>query len=310
MLALGLLAGSAHPWSFFGEPSDGRIRPYQALSDSNKAAQVVAGLTPEFIESLRGTDLRQAYVLLGDNLYVLGRRDEALAQYQVGLSLFPRNVDLLTREAGLLHRNEMDERAKPLFLQALQIEPKHWGAHIGLAEIERGFGFPDRAAAHYKIALESAVVAKREDVWEAYAETLLDLGKSSTAETALRKALEIAPSSARAHILLGLTRRAQGDLHEAAIQFGLAAKLGGGIGAMRCEALVFLEAGRLSEAWTKAQDVLAVDSLDAAGLWVAARVDLARGRTNAAEAALRKIVSVGGFSGRAAAEVLKSLGSA
>ena len=150
VLAIILISSPARAWRLWGEPSDRKILPVQVLSDTNKPVEVLAALTPDFMQSLRGTDLRQAYVLRGDSLMRLGRSDEALSVYQLGVKLFPKNVDLLTRQGGLLHHAGLDEQARPFFLKALAYEPRHFGAHLGLAEIFRQAGLLERSASHLK----------------------------------------------------------------------------------------------------------------------------------------------------------------
>lgn len=287
VLALG--AAPARAWRLFGEPSDGKIRPVQRLNDEGKHREVLAALTPEYIQTLRGTDLRQAYVLLGDNHLALGRDSEALGDYQLGVSLFPKNVDLLTRLATLLHKSGLDEKAKPLFQTALKYEPRHWGAHLGLAEIDHRFGFLDRAADHYEIALDVDILSKRADVWRDYAEVLLALHETATAELALRKAVDLDPKNADAHVLLAMSRRATGDLSGAIEQLDVARSLGGGDGVSRAKALYLLEAGRLPEADAEARAILASAPDDAAALWVRARVLLAEGKAAEARKALAAI---------------------
>ena len=272
---IGSFAAPAAAWQMFGQPSDGKIRPVQRLHDEGKIRETLAALSPEFIATLRGTDLRQAYILMGDNLRKLGRLDEALGQYQLGVSLFPTNVDLLVRQAMVLHQSGLDERARPLFMRALAIEPRHWNAHQGLAEIDRDSGFLDRAATHYEIALES--IEKHADVWRDYAEVLLRLREYKTAGLALRKSLELEPGSPDAHVLLAFARRAQNDADGAQQELDESAKLGAGVGAQRAKALFFLEAGRRREAQATADAVLKLDPADAAALWVRARLRLAQG---------------------------------
>lgn len=285
--ALALSASPARAWRLFGEPSDGKIRPVQKLSDEHKPAEVLARLTPEYIQTLRGTDLRQAYVLLGDNHLALGRSSEALGDYQLGVSLFPQNVDLLTRLAALLHNNGLDEQAKPLFQTALKYEPRHWGAHLGLAEIDHRFGFLDRSADHYEVALD--VLSKRADVWRDYAEVLLALHETPTAELALRKAIDLEPKNPDARVLLAFSRRAAGDFPGAIEQLDGALALGAGDGARRAKALYLLEAGRLSEAAAEASAILSGSPDDAAALWVRARVLLAAGKAAEARKALASV---------------------
>jgi tetratricopeptide (TPR) repeat protein len=269
------LAIPSRAWRIFGEPSDGKIRPVQKLNDENKPGDVLTALTPQFMQTLRGTDLRQAYVLLGDSLQKLGRSDEALGYYQLGVSLFPKNVDLLVRQAMLLHREGLDERAKPLFERALTYEPRHWNAHQGLAEIDRTMGFFERSAQHFEIALES--VDKRPEIWRDYAEVLLSLRDYRTAELALKRALELEPRNVESVILLGFAKRAQNDLPGASRELETALDLGAGIGARRALGLFRLEAGDYAQARIQADLVLKEVPNDGAALWIMARVRLAAG---------------------------------
>jgi tetratricopeptide (TPR) repeat protein len=274
-------AGAARAsWWPFGEASDGKIRPIQKISDAGRFADVLAALNPQFLQTLRGEDLRTAYVLRGLALERLGLPDQALGEYQVGAGLFPRNVQLLTLEGGLLHRNGLDEHARELFLTALRYDPNSASAHLGLAEIESRLGFLDRSAAHYESALEK--LSGRAGVWRDYAQVLLALGELPTADLALRKALELEPRSADAHVLLGFVKRAQGDYDEALLQLDEAVELGAGTGALRAKALWLLEAGRPKDASAAADAVLSVVPDDAAGIWVKTRLLLAQNPPRAA----------------------------
>ena len=286
LLALALLcaAAPAGAWRLFGEPSDKKIVPIQILSDQNKAADVLAALTPDFVQSLRGTDLRQAYILKGDNLDRLGRSDEALGVYQLGVRLFPKNVDLLTRQAGLLHRTGLDEQAQPLFLKALEYEPRHFGAHLGLAEIYRHLGFLDRSASHYESALET--LDERASVWRDYAETLLAQRDWTTADLALQRALTLEPKNPDGRVLLGFARRAQGDLPGALSALDDALARGAGVGAKRAKALWLIESGRYAAALTVADEILRAVPGDAAAVWARARAQAAKGLTAKAVAEL------------------------
>ena len=276
-LLLILAAAPARAWRLWGEPSDKKIRPMQELSDTGKPAEVIAALTPQFVQTLRGTDLRQSYILLGDSLDSLGRPDEALAYYQLGVSLFPKNVDLLTRLGSILHRSGLDERAKIAFKEALRYEPRHWGAHLGLAEIDATLGFPDRAAEHYEIALET--IDTRADVWRDYAGVLMAQGETKTAELALGRALALEPDNTDSTILLSFVLRARGDHAGAILRLDEALARGADAGARRAKALWLLESGRDAEAAAEAALVLSAIPDDAAALWVRARARLAAGET-------------------------------
>ena len=72
-------------------------------------------LTRTALLKLRGESLRRGYVLLGASYEMTGRLDKSLSFYQVGAQLFPRDQDLLSRLAVLLHRSGLEEQAQPLF---------------------------------------------------------------------------------------------------------------------------------------------------------------------------------------------------
>lgn len=275
LLFLLLLAGPARAWRLWGEKSDGKIRPVQALSDARRPAEVLAALTPDFMQTLRGTDLRQAYILMGDNLNALGRADEALGVYQLGVRIFPKNVDLLTRQGDILHRIGLDEQSRVFYQKALDYEPQHWGAHLGLAEIDRRSGFLDRSASHYEAALES--LDARADVWRAYSETLLAQRDWATADLAIARAILLDPKNPEGHVLTAFARRAQGDMPGAFASLDEALALGAGVGARRAKALWLIEADRPEEALLAADAVLKESPDDGAALWTRARVQLARG---------------------------------
>ena len=275
LLAILLLAGPAHAWRLWGEKSDGKIRPVQALSDARKPAEVIAALTPDFLQTLRDTDLRQAYILMGDNLSLLGRVDEALGVFQLGVRMFPKNVDLLTRQGDILHRTGLDEQSRIFYQKALVYEPRHWGAHLGLAEIDRRFGFLDRSASHYEAALEA--LDDRADIWRAYSETLLAQRDWATADLAIARGLSLDPKNPDGYILTAFARRAQGDMTGALAALDDALALGESIGARRAKALWLIEANRPQEALAQADLVLKESPGDAAALWARARAQLARG---------------------------------
>lgn len=301
-------AAPARAWRLWGEPSDRKIRPVQELSDQQKPAEVIAALTPGFMQTLRGTDLRQAYVLMGASLDRLGRVDEALGVYQLGVKLFPKNVDLLTRQGDLLHRSGLDEQARPLYLRAIVYEPKHFGAQLGLAEIDRKLGFLDRSASHYEIALET--LDQRADVWRSYTETLLAQRDWTTAELAISRAIKLDPQNPDGHVLTAFARRAQGDMPGALAALDEALRCGAGVGALRAKALWLVEDGDSAGALAAADMVLAEVPGDAAALWARARVQLSRGQAAKAASELSTVASPprGDFAARAARELRGVIG--
>jgi tetratricopeptide (TPR) repeat protein len=303
LVLLLLCAAPARAWRLWGEPSDKKIRPIQELANQRKSAEVLVALTPDFMQALRGTDLRQAYVLKGDSLDHLGRIDEALGVYQLGVKIFPKNVDLLTRQGDLLHRSGLDEQARGFYLRAIVYEPRHFGAHLGLAEIDRRLGFLDRSASHYAIALET--LDQRADVWRSYTETLLAQRDWTTAERAIARAIALEPKNPDGHVLTAFARRAQDDMAGALSALDDALAAGAGVGAWRAKALWLIEAGHPAEALAAADEVLKQSPEDAAALWTRARVQLFGGLPAQAALELTPLIAAarGDFSAAVAREL-------
>jgi tetratricopeptide (TPR) repeat protein len=203
--------------------------------------------------------------------------DEALGVYQLGVKIFPKNVDLMTRQGDMLHRTGLDEQARVFYMRAIIYEPRHFGAHLGLAEIDHRAGFLDRAASHYEIALEA--LEDRPDVWRSYAETLIAQHDWTTADLAIKRALALDPKNPDGHVLTAFARRAQGDVPGALAALDDAMALGAGIGARRAKALWLIEAERPTEALAEADLILKESPSDGAALWARARAQLARGRS-------------------------------
>lgn len=309
LLALALPASAAWSWRMpWRDPSEGRVRPIQALHDANKPHEVVAALNPDFMQRLRGTDLRQAYVLRGESLDRLGRSDEAVGVYQLGVRLFPENVDLLTRLADILHRTGLDAQAEPLFQKALTKEPRHIGAHRGMAEIHRAQSYFDQAASHYETYLEERPADAV--VWGEYAEVLLAARDYKTADLALRHAVELAPVDPGPRLLLAFALREQGDLTGALARLDEAIGLGAGVETRRAKALWLVEAGRPADAVKEADAVLKAVPGDAAALWARARARLREGRKADASrdlAALEAAQLKDSFPARAARGLAKTI---
>ena len=185
------------------------------------------------------------------------------------------NVDLLTRQGDMLHRTGLDEQARVFYLKAILYEPKHFGAHLGLAEIDLRFGFLDRSASHYETALET--LDGRADVWRSYSQTLLAEREWATADLAIARAISLEPNNPEGHVLTAFARRAQGDATGALSALDDALALGAGVGARRAKALWLFEADRPAEALAEADLVLKESPDDAAALWARAQAQLARG---------------------------------
>ncbi len=279
-LLLPLWLAAAPAWAIWGPLVDPLSEP-KRLYEAGNYPQVIARLGPDSLQRLRSRDLRRAYFYLGSSYERTSQADRAVGVYELGVKLYPKDINLLTRLAGLLHRMGLEEQAQPLFQRVLTIHPNNAQAHLGLAEIDRSLGFLERSAEHYERVLEAW--PENAGIWRDYAEVLLEQRETKTAELAIRKALALSPEAESA-VDLALILRAAGRLEEALeILNSLNSLEGtGGPELSLARALWLLEAGRLEEAKALAERVLKADPADPLGRWLRARLLLKAGRASEA----------------------------
>ena len=231
------------------------------------------------MQKFRGRDLRRAMILLGESHERVGRPEEALGIYQLGVKLFPADTMLLTYLAQLQHAAGLEEQAQPLYEKILKMHPDNALAHQGLAEIDHSLGFLDRSAEHYRKALQ--YLGSRSKLWRDYAEVLLEKRDFTTAEAAIREALTLS-ADADSFIDLALIRRAQGAGDDAlAILKGIdgADKR---VDLRLLLALWQLEAQRYDEARLLVEGLLKEDAHLPLARHIRARLELKAGRKEAA----------------------------
>lgn len=255
------------------------LRHNQQAFDAGRYREVIADLSPDKMQKYRGHDLRHAMILLGESHARLGRREEALGIYQLGVKLFPSDTLLLTYLAQLQHAAGLEEQAKPLYEKILTMHPENALAHQGLAEIDRALGFLDRSAEHYEKALEDlGFLAK---VWRDYAEVLYEQRDYLTAEPAIRKALALSPD-VDSYIDLALIRRAQGATEEAIEILQKLEDAGTRVDLRLTLALWQLEASRYDDARRSVEALLKADGQLPLARYIRARLELKAGRKEAA----------------------------
>ncbi|MDE2237923.1 MAG: tetratricopeptide repeat protein, partial [Elusimicrobia bacterium] len=263
------------------------------------------------LQKLRGADQQDGYYYLGLSYERLGRLDKALGVYQLGVKLFPRDINLLTQLAMLLHTSGLEEQAEPLFQKVLAIHPNNAAAHLGLAQIDHSLGFLDLSVAHYQKALET--MGDNPAVWREYSEVSLDRRDYATAEQAARRALALS-SDPDGMLDLARALRASGRLDQAIATLDLAAqRFPRRRDLSLARALWRLEEGRYDEALPLAQALLAAPDPPALAYWIRARVELKRDGYQAAVADLRSAAASEGddssFVAAASEKLLALLGA-
>lgn len=306
LLLLLLLAAPSRALFFRGlSPSlDGPRRLYQ----EGRYEQVVSELSPDKLSRLRPLDQRQGYLYLGMAHERLGALDKALGVYQLGVRLFPKDLNLLTNLGMLLHRGGLEEQAEPVFQRVLKIHPNNAVAHLGLAEIDASLGLYDSSSEHYEKSLETMADDPR--VWRDYAAVLLSLRDVKTAELAARKAVSLS-ENADGLFALGRTQRAAGRLDEALASLTRAVQLEPQRAQLALAlALWQLEAGKFDEAFAIADKQASEARPDPLAFWVRARVRLKRDQYKAAVDDLRRVAAAerqAPFAAAAAKELLTQL---
>lgn len=281
------------------------------LFETGRFEQVIAALGGEGFERLRSGDQREAFYYLGQSYERLGRFDKALSVYQLGVKLFPTDINLLTQLGMLLHRTGLEEHAEPVLQKILSIHPNNAAANLGLAEIDHSLGFLDQSAEHYEKALET--MSDDAPVWRDYAEVLISARDFKTAELAARRSLAIKDDPETAFDL-ARAQRASGRLSEALETIAPAlARHPQRDDLALALALWQLEAGRYDEALASAERLLRAATPPAAAYWVRACVKLKRDQYHDAVEDLRKAAADArgtSFAAAASRELLKQLGAA
>lgn len=253
---------------------------------AGRYAEAAKRLEGPGLRGLPARELPRGYELLGQSLDRLGRTDSALRTYQTGVALYPKDLNLLTHLANLLHRGAMDGEARPFYERVLKLSPDNAAAHLGLAEAERRLGFLDRAAGHYEDALKTW--GDQGGIWRDYAEVLGDARRPAEALKAVERSLAlIETGSARldqARFLWRLGRKAEAFdalARAQALEPANAALL-------HQRSLWQLEAGDLEQAEAAAAGVLKDLPDDPLALWLRGSIAIRRGKPEQARGDLER----------------------
>ncbi len=136
-------------------------------------------------------DNTQALLWRGQTRLLLGRRDDALADYRHVVELDPEDEEGCRKLAELLLSSHQADQALPYFLHWQRRQPNDPQALLGLAQCQAELGHTDEAIALLDHLLSAeprnaAALALR-------GKLALDAGRTTEAESWLRKSLDLAP---------------------------------------------------------------------------------------------------------------------
>ncbi|MFH1726140.1 MAG: tetratricopeptide repeat protein [Elusimicrobiota bacterium] len=263
-----------------------RLELQRELLTAGEYETVIAQLSAASIRELPRRRRAEAYDLLGESYVRLGDLSHALQTYQLAEGLFPKDINILSGLANLLHRSDLDDRARPLYERVLEIHPNNANANLGLAEIRRRQGFLARSQEHYEKALGEKGWDRNPGIWRDYAEVLADRQSFKRATEAVHKSLELRYD---VDSLLSLARfqRRQGLRAEAYAKLSEAIREAPEHHDLRLQnALWLLEDARWEDAGAIADAVLDGEPSHALARWVRASIRLRLGDTKGARADL------------------------
>ncbi len=173
----------------------------------------------------RFPDVPAVHINRAEILRRLGRFEEAIACLRTLIHQMPDqplirfNLALALRGAG-----HLDDAIRE-YQAVLQQNPGYADAWYNLGNTQLEAGHNDDALRSYEEALSLTPVAQQPRVLNNLGSTLIYQRRYGDAEAPLRRAIDIAPGYAEAHLNLGVTRERLGQIAEAATHFRRVATL-------------------------------------------------------------------------------------
>lgn len=156
MLAVLLFFCAASPagaFLFWGGPRAGRAAAELAAmrkADARGDCSAVLGMANGFLSGTPPPEMREeAYVYIGRCYELEDAADKAITLYKLAGELYPSNVLFASRLAQIYDRAGFYEKAVPLFLKVLAVEPGDVAANLGAARAYSALGFLGRAKNFY-----------------------------------------------------------------------------------------------------------------------------------------------------------------
>jgi FkbM family methyltransferase len=203
-------------------------------ADTGEHDRAVSHLRRSIARSGPGeSHLRKAYALLAHSLQKLGQLGDAWTTCQDGLRLFPKDVELLFRQAGLLHeRGQLVEAVRAYEGLLLATEQRHFSSVVrglqgylarhNLAVALTDLGEPYHAQEQWRLVV--AEVPHYRPGWRGLGESLFTQRRLDEAERLARRLLGDPRLRVEGWLLLGRVATVRGDLVGAGTAFEEAAR--------------------------------------------------------------------------------------
>ena len=148
-------------------------------------------------------DQAAAHLRRGALLHQQGRLDDALASYDLALSIRPDYPEVLNNSGALLQDLKRHDRALASYDRAVALKPDYADAHYNRSILLRELGRADDALASCDAAL--ALRPDNADALNHRGMTLQDLGRSDEALASYDRAVALRPDFPEAHYNRGIT---------------------------------------------------------------------------------------------------------
>jgi tetratricopeptide (TPR) repeat protein len=197
----------------------------------------------------------RAHNNLGESLSTVGRKTEAVRQYQEAVRLKPTDPDYHYNLATALSDTGQVQESLGQFEETLRLVPDYAAAHLNYGLALMKAGQTPKAIEQYNEALRI-----NPDYAEAHSDLGVAFGQTGQMPEAIaqfKEALRIDPDDAKPHNNLGYAFRQTGQLEDALAQFNEALRINPGFDEARNNlALLFDKLGRTTEAIGQYQELL------------------------------------------------------
>jgi tetratricopeptide (TPR) repeat protein len=237
-----------------------------------------------------------ASLIVSGNRYIESKDYvKAVIQFKNAIRLEPRNAEAFYRlgMAQLAAGNMLE--AVPALVKAAEIDPRHAGAQLALAQLLAGSS--DKKLLEDGRQRVQAILGEKPNDSEALTTLALSesrLGDLASAEKHLTEALRESPSSLKASALLARIKVAQRDVAGAeSVLRGAVDGAKGSATARLVMAEFYLALGRVADAEKELHAALTADSKNARAMLGLAAVYAATGRTGEIPALYRRLAGTG-----------------
>ena len=189
---------------FFSRKKPSPLAPAIAAHTAGRYNEAAALCQNLVIKGLSSDDKELAYWYLGDSYRKAGKPDKALPSLQLGVQLYPDNLNLKLALADLYYVSMLYTQAKKLYEDMLDPLPNDDTLlpqlYAGMARTYEAMGYLTKAADYYRKALETPQTGP--ELSMNYTRCLFKQRKYLEAGAAAEKALQQSPSDTELLFLL------------------------------------------------------------------------------------------------------------